>query len=95
MGGHDSRAWVRRRRRERYYPDFFVERHIYRTLGFIVWDAIPYESRSPLIFMTARRYIQEIVNTYLLPYIKTLQALVYLDMHVRMLPGLQIFENVR
>lgn len=73
---HDGRARVRRRRGERRVPQFFVERHVHRTVGIMVWGAIAYGSRSPLVFirgnMTAQRYIQEIVEPHLLPYLRTL-----------------------
>ncbi|CAH1964740.1 unnamed protein product [Acanthoscelides obtectus] len=48
---HDGRARVRRRRGERRNPQFFVERHVHHTVGVMVWGAIAYGSRSPLIFI--------------------------------------------
>ncbi|CAH2019662.1 unnamed protein product [Acanthoscelides obtectus] len=48
---HDGRARVRRRRGERRNPQFFVERHVHHIVGVMVWGAIAYSSRSPLIFI--------------------------------------------
>ncbi|CAH1978256.1 unnamed protein product [Acanthoscelides obtectus] len=63
LGMHDGRARVRRRRGERRNPQFFVERHVHHTVGVMVWGAIAYGFRSPLIFirgnMNAQRYIHE------------------------------------
>ncbi|CAH1996830.1 unnamed protein product [Acanthoscelides obtectus] len=76
LGMHDGRARVRRRRGERRNPQFFVERHVHHTVGVMVWGAIGYGSRSPLIFirgnMNAQRYIHEVLEPHLLPYLDTL-----------------------
>ncbi|CAH1978124.1 unnamed protein product [Acanthoscelides obtectus] len=76
LGMHDGRARVRRRRGERRNPQFFVERHVHHTVGVMVWGAIAYGSKSPLIFirgnMNAQRYIHEVLEPHLLPYLDTL-----------------------
>ncbi|CAH1972192.1 unnamed protein product [Acanthoscelides obtectus] len=76
LGMHDGRARVRRRRGERRNPQFFVERHVHHTVAVMVWGAIAYGSRSPLIFirgnMNAQRYIHEVLEPHLLPYLDTL-----------------------
>ncbi|CAH1993234.1 unnamed protein product [Acanthoscelides obtectus] len=76
LGMHDGRARVRRRRGERRNPQFFVERHVRHTVEVMVWGAIAYGSRSPLIFirgnMNAQRYIHEVLEPHLLPYLDTL-----------------------
>ena len=73
----DGRRMVRRRRGERRQIDFVVERHVHRTVGVMVWGAIGYGRRSPLIFirgnMTAARYIDDVLEPGLLPYIEELQ----------------------
>ncbi|CAH1988414.1 unnamed protein product [Acanthoscelides obtectus] len=75
LGMHDGRARVRRRRGERRNPQFFVVRHVH-TVGVMVWGAIAYGSRSPLIFvrgnMNAQHYIHEVLELRLLPYLDTL-----------------------
>ncbi|CAH1969158.1 unnamed protein product [Acanthoscelides obtectus] len=76
LGMHDGRARVRKRRGERRNPQFFVERHVHDTVGVMVWGAIAYGSRSPLIFirgnMNAQRYIHEVLEPHLLPYLDSL-----------------------
>ncbi|CAH1955546.1 unnamed protein product [Acanthoscelides obtectus] len=76
LGMYDGRARVRRRRGERRNPQFFVERHVHHTVGVMVWGAIAYGSRLPLIFirgnMNAQRYIHEVLESHLLPYLDTL-----------------------
>ncbi|CAH2011182.1 unnamed protein product [Acanthoscelides obtectus] len=76
LGMHDGRARVRRRRGVRRNPQFFVERHVHHTVGVMVWGATAYGSRSPLIFirgnMNAQRYIHEVLEPHLLPYLDTL-----------------------
>jgi hypothetical protein len=64
-------------RGERRDPQFDTERHIHHTVGVMIWSAIAYGSRSPVVFigstMTARRYIQEVVEPYVLPYLETIE----------------------
>ncbi|CAH1996982.1 unnamed protein product [Acanthoscelides obtectus] len=78
LGMHDGPARVRRRRGERRNPQFSVERHVHHTVGVMVWGAIAYGSRSPLIFirgnMNAQRYIHE---PHLLPYLDILADLTF------------------
>lgn len=73
LGMHDGRRRVRRRRGERHDIGFVVERHVHRTVGVMVWGAIAYGSRSPLLFirgsMTAARYVNEVLQATLLPYL--------------------------
>ncbi|CAH1956399.1 unnamed protein product [Acanthoscelides obtectus] len=73
---HNGRTSVRRRRGERRNPQFFVERHVHHTVGVMVWGAIAYGSRSPLLFirgnMNAQRYIHEVLEPHLSPYLDTL-----------------------
>jgi hypothetical protein len=76
LGMHDGRRRVRRRRGERPDTEFAVERPIHRTVGVMVWGAIGYGSRSPSIFirgsMTSVRYINEVLQPFLLPYLNGL-----------------------
>ncbi|CAH1959968.1 unnamed protein product [Acanthoscelides obtectus] len=76
LGMLDGRARVRRRRGERRNPQFFVERHVHHTVGVMVWGAIAHGSRSLSIFirgnMNAQRYIHEVLEPHLLPYLDTL-----------------------
>lgn len=53
-----------------------MERHVNQTVGVMVWGAIGYGSRSPLVFgrgiMNAERYVADIIEPHLLPYLHTL-----------------------
>jgi hypothetical protein len=66
LGMHDGRQRVRRLRGERRNSAYSVERHVARTVGVMIWRAICYGSKSPLIFiqgsMNARRYVQEVLE---------------------------------
>lgn len=77
LGTHDGRQRVRRRRGERRQMQFAHERDVHRTVGVMVWGAISYGSRSPLVFvrgnLNAQRYVDEVMTPYLLPYIQTLE----------------------
>lgn len=77
LGMHDGRMRVRRRRGERRDIQFSVERHVHRVVGVMVWGAIAYGSRSQLVFiqttMNAQRYIDEVVEPHILPYLQTLE----------------------
>ncbi|GFW70291.1 transposable element Tcb1 transposase [Trichonephila clavipes] len=61
----DNRVHVRRPRGERRNPAFALQRHTTPTAGVIVWGAIAYNTRSPLVLicgsMTAQRYVHDIV----------------------------------
>jgi hypothetical protein len=74
LGMHDGRQRVRRLRGERRNPAYSVERHVTCTVGVMIWGAICYGSKSPLIFiqgsMNARRYVQEVLQPVLVPYVQ-------------------------
>lgn len=78
---HDDRARVRKLRGKRPNLLFFVERHVHHTVEIIIRGAIIYSSRSPLVFltsnMTVHRYVLEIVELYLIPYLRKLSNLFF------------------
>ncbi|CAH1992240.1 unnamed protein product [Acanthoscelides obtectus] len=51
LGMHDGRAGLEGDVVKERNPQFFVERHVHHTVGVMVWGAIAYGSRSPLIFI--------------------------------------------
>ncbi|UYV70922.1 hypothetical protein LAZ67_8001110, partial [Cordylochernes scorpioides] len=65
------RVW--RRRGERSNPAAIVERPTVRQRGIMVWGAIAYDSRSPLLriqgTMTAQRYVDDVLRPVTLPYL--------------------------
>ena len=81
LGGHDGRGRVRRRRGERRHLAFAVERHVHRTIGLMVWGAIAFGSKSPLIVirgtMTAVRYVDVVLRPVVLPYVRGIEEGVF------------------
>lgn len=71
---HDGRQRVRRLRGERRNIAFLVERYVARTVGVMIWGAIAYGSRSPLVFiqgsMTAVRYVEEVLEPVAIPCVQ-------------------------
>ncbi|RZC32058.1 DDE 3 domain containing protein [Asbolus verrucosus] len=78
---HDGRQRVRRLREERRNSAFSVEQHVAHTVGVMVWAAICYGSRSPLVFiqatMTAQQYIQEVLELVVVPYLQDIPNALY------------------
>ncbi|UYV83709.1 Ces3 [Cordylochernes scorpioides] len=73
------RVW--RRRGERSNPAAIVERPTVRQRGIMVWGAIAYDSRSPLLriqgTMTAQRYVDDVLRPVTLPYLKGVPNALY------------------
>ena len=70
----DGRLRVRRRPGERCLVECIRPRHTGPTPGLMVWGAISYNSRSPLVFvegtLTSARYVQDVVRPALLPFLQ-------------------------
>ena len=60
------------RRGERRDLQFSVERHLHRTVGFMVLEGIARGSRSPLLFIRSNMTIHEVLEAHVLPYLRTL-----------------------
>ncbi|UYV76089.1 hypothetical protein LAZ67_13002496 [Cordylochernes scorpioides] len=73
------RVW--RRRGERSNPAAIVERPTVRQRGIMVWGAIAYDSRSPLLriqgTMTAQRYVDDVLRPVTLPYLQGIPNALY------------------
>ncbi|UYV68873.1 hypothetical protein LAZ67_6001392 [Cordylochernes scorpioides] len=73
------RMW--RRRGERSNPAAIVERPTVRQRGIMVWGAIAYDSRSPLLriqgTMTAQRYVDDVLRPVTLPYLQEVPNALY------------------
>ncbi|UYV70167.1 RET [Cordylochernes scorpioides] len=73
------RVW--RRRGERSNLAAIVERLTVRQRGIMVWGAIAYDSRSPLLriqgTMTAQRYVDEVLRPVTLPYLQGVPNALY------------------
>ncbi|UYV64656.1 hypothetical protein LAZ67_3001551 [Cordylochernes scorpioides] len=73
------RVW--RRRGERSNPAAIVVRPTVRQRGIMVWGAIAYDSRSPLLriqgTMTAQRYVDDVLRPVTLPYLQGVANALY------------------
>ncbi|UYV62624.1 hypothetical protein LAZ67_2001350 [Cordylochernes scorpioides] len=80
LSSDSRRVRVWRRRGERSNPAAIVERPTVRQRGIMVWGAIAYDSRSPLLriqgTMTAQRYV-DVLRPVTLPYLQGVPNALY------------------
>ncbi|UYV71379.1 hypothetical protein LAZ67_8002838 [Cordylochernes scorpioides] len=81
LSSDSRRVRVWRRRGERSNPAAIVERPTVRQRGIMVWGAIAYNSRSPLLriqgTMTAQRYVDDVLRPVTLPYLQGVPNALY------------------
>ncbi|UYV73133.1 hypothetical protein LAZ67_10001914 [Cordylochernes scorpioides] len=81
LSSDSRRVRVWRRRGERSNPASIVERPTVRQRGIMVWGAIAYDSRSPLLriqgTMTAQRYVDDVLRPVTLPYLQGVPNALY------------------
>ncbi|UYV69603.1 SNX10 [Cordylochernes scorpioides] len=81
LSSDSRRVRVWRRRGERSNPAAIVERPTVRQRGIMVWGAIAYDSRSPLLriqgTMTAQRYVDDVLRPLTLPYLQGVPNALY------------------
>ncbi|UYV67846.1 hypothetical protein LAZ67_5002211 [Cordylochernes scorpioides] len=81
LSSDSRRVRVWRRRGERSNPAAIVERPTVRQRGIMVWGAILYDSRSPLLriqgIMTAQRYVDDVLRPVTLPYLQGVPNALY------------------
>ncbi|UYV68505.1 hypothetical protein LAZ67_5004533 [Cordylochernes scorpioides] len=81
LSSDSRRIRVWRRRGERSNPAAIVERPTVRQRGIMVWGAIAYDSRSPLLriqgTMTAQRYVDDVLRPVTLPYLQGVPNALY------------------
>ncbi|UYV68035.1 hypothetical protein LAZ67_5002874, partial [Cordylochernes scorpioides] len=81
LSSDSRRVRVWRRRGERSNPAAIVERPTVRQRGIMVWGAIAYDSRSPLLriqgTMTAQRYVDDVLRAVTLPYLQGVPNALY------------------
>ncbi|GFU56893.1 putative DD41D transposase [Trichonephila clavipes] len=79
LSSDDNRVRVWRPRSERLNPAFASQRHTPPAAGVMVWDALSYNTRSPLVLirgtMTAQRFIHDILQPHVLPLIQRLKTM--------------------
>ncbi|UYV84724.1 hypothetical protein LAZ67_X003220 [Cordylochernes scorpioides] len=81
LSSDSCRVRVWGRRGERSNPAAIVERPTVRQRGIMVWGAIAYDSRSPLLriqgTMTAQRYVDDVLRPVTLPYLQGVPNALY------------------
>ncbi|UYV79292.1 hypothetical protein LAZ67_17001972 [Cordylochernes scorpioides] len=81
LSSDSRRVRVWRRRGERSNPAAIEERPTVRQRGIMVWGAIAYDSRSPLLriqgTMTAQRYVDDVLRPVTLPYLQGVPNALY------------------
>ncbi|UYV63297.1 hypothetical protein LAZ67_2003685 [Cordylochernes scorpioides] len=81
LSSDSRRVRVWRRRGERSNPAAIVERPTVRQRVIMVWGAIVYDSRSPLLriqgTMTAQRYVDDVLRPVTLPYLQGVPNALY------------------
>ncbi|GFW94419.1 transposable element Tcb2 transposase [Trichonephila clavipes] len=81
LSSDDNRVRVWRPRGERLNPAFALQRHTAPTAGVMVWSAIAYNTRLPLVLfrgtMTARRYVHDILQPHVLSLLKRLPGAIF------------------
>ncbi|UYV83998.1 Transposase [Cordylochernes scorpioides] len=81
LSSDSRRVRVWRRRGERSNPAAIVERPTVRQRGIMVWGAIAYDSRSPLLriqgTMTAQRYVDDVLRPVTLSYLQGVPNALY------------------
>ncbi|UYV75359.1 hypothetical protein LAZ67_12003626, partial [Cordylochernes scorpioides] len=81
LSSDSRRVRVWRRRGERSNPAAIVERPTVQQREIMVWGAIAYDSRSPLLriqgTMTAQRYVHDVLRPVTLPYLQGVPNALY------------------
>ncbi|UYV70036.1 hypothetical protein LAZ67_7001545 [Cordylochernes scorpioides] len=87
LSSDSRRVRVWRRRGERSNLAAIVERPTVRQRGIMVWGAIAYDSRSPLLriqgTMTAQRYVDDVLRPVTLPYLQGVPNALYQQTNAR------------
>ncbi|UYV82321.1 hypothetical protein LAZ67_21001699 [Cordylochernes scorpioides] len=87
LSSDSRRVRVWRQLGERSNPAAIVERPTVRQRGIMVWGAIAYDSRSPLLriqgTMTAQRYVDDVLRPVTLPYLQGVPNALYQQNNAR------------
>ncbi|GFX90644.1 uncharacterized protein TNCV_3194621 [Trichonephila clavipes] len=83
----DNRVRLWRPRGERLNPVFALQRHTAHTAGGMVWGAIAYYTRSPLVLIrgtvTVHRYDNDILQPHVLPHMIRLPGAIFQENKAR------------
>ncbi|GFS88563.1 transposable element Tcb2 transposase [Trichonephila clavipes] len=81
LSSDDNCVRVWRPRGERLNPAFALQRHTAPTAGVMVWGAIAYNTRSPLVLMrgtmTAQRYVHDILQPHVLSLLQLFSGAIF------------------
>ncbi|GFU03046.1 transposable element Tcb2 transposase [Trichonephila clavipes] len=81
LSSDDNRVREWRPRGEHLNPAFALQRHTDRTAGVMIWGAIAYNTRSPLVLirgpMTAQWYAPDILQPHVLPLMQSLPRAIF------------------
>ncbi|GFV82152.1 uncharacterized protein TNCV_2790501 [Trichonephila clavipes] len=81
LSSDDNRVRVWRPRDERLNPAFALQRHTASTACVMVWGAVAYNTRSPLVLirgtMTAQWYVHDILQPHVLPLMQWLPGAIF------------------
>lgn len=81
LNSDDGRVHVWRPCGQRLNPAFHVERFTAPSAGVLVWGAISFDSRSPLVVtrgtLTAQRYVQDILRPHVMPLMAELSEAIF------------------
>ncbi|GFV42547.1 transposable element Tcb1 transposase [Trichonephila clavipes] len=83
LSNDDNRFCDWRPRGERLNPAFALQRHTAPTAGVMVWGAIAYNTRLPLVLirgtMTAQWYVRDILQPHVLPLMQRIPGAIFLQ----------------
>ncbi|GFU56891.1 transposable element Tcb2 transposase [Trichonephila clavipes] len=81
LSSDDNRVRVWRLLGERLNHAFALQRHTATAVGVMVWGAIAYNTRSPLVLilgtMTAQRFVHDILQPHVLPLMQRLPGALF------------------
>ncbi|GFV43103.1 transposable element Tcb2 transposase [Trichonephila clavipes] len=87
LSSDDNRVRVGRSRGKRLNPAFALQRHTTPTACVVVWGAIAYNTRPPLVLirgtMTAQRYVHDILQLHVLPLMQRLPGTLFQKGNIR------------
>ncbi|GFU05957.1 transposable element Tcb2 transposase [Trichonephila clavipes] len=88
LSSDDIRVHVWRPRGERLDPAFALQQHTTSTAGVMIWGAIAYNTRSPIVLirgtMTVQRYVQDILQPHMLSLKQRLLGAIFPQANARL-----------
>ncbi|GFX87553.1 transposable element Tcb2 transposase [Trichonephila clavipes] len=92
LSSDDNHVRLWRPRAERLNPAFALQRHATPAAGVMIWGAIAYNTRLPLVLIrgtkTAQRYVHDILQPVVLPLMQRLQGAIFQQDNVQPLTAM-------